>query len=260
MNLLLCENIHKNFGGLKAVNDVDLKLEEGEILGLIGPNGAGKTTLFNLITGFLPPTSGQILYKGNDISKSPPHVIAKLGMVRTFQKINVFRELSVLENVLIGKHLKIRANFLQSLIQSKKKKLEEKQTHEEVLKILDSVDLAQWRNHKAKNLPLGLQRTLGIAVALAADPEVLLLDEPASGMNNEETSHLIEVARKIHSSGITLLIVEHDMNVVMQLCERIIVLDYGAVVAEGGPEEIQKNRKVIEVYLGKGYENAAETK
>lgn len=259
MNLLRCENIQKNFGGLKAVNQVDLKLEEGEILGLIGPNGAGKTTLFNLITGFLPLTSGRILYKGTDISKSPPHIIAKLGMVRTFQKINVFGELSALDNVLIGKHLKTRSNFLQSLLQSPKKKLEEKLSREAALDILDSVGIAEWQNYKAKNLPLGLQRALGIAVALAADPEMLLLDEPASGMNNEETSHLIDVVQKIHQSGITFLIVEHDMNFVMQLCKRIIVLDYGAVVAQGGPEEIQKSPKVIEVYLGKGYGNAVET-
>lgn len=259
MSLLVCEKVDKNFGGLKAVNQVDLKVEQGEIIGLIGPNGAGKTTLFNLISGFLPPNSGSIKYEGTDISKLSPHVIASMGLVRTFQKINVFGELSVLDNVLIGRHLRIESRFLRSLLQTHRKHLDEKLARDEILGILESMGLYEWQNQKAKNLPLGLQRALGIVIGLSANPKLLLLDEPASGMTNEETTHLIEVIRNIHLSGITLLIVEHDMKFVMQLCQRIIVLNYGSVVAEGKPEEIQNDAKVIEVYLGKGYKHVVDT-
>ena len=259
VSLLVCENVSKNFGGLKAVNQVDLKVEQDELIGIIGPNGSGKTTLFNLITGFLRPSSGNIEYEGRDINKLPPHVIASRGLIRTFQKINVFGELSVLDNVLIGKHLHIESGFLRSLLQSRKKHLDEKLASDEVLRILESMGLSGWQNQKAKSLPLGLQRALGIAVGISANPKLLLLDEPTSGMTTEETKHLIEVIRKVHQSGITILIVEHDMNFVMQLSQRIIVLKYGIVVAEGKPEEIQSDPKVIEVYLGKGYKHVVKT-
>lgn len=257
MNLLVCKKVYKNFGGLKAVDQVDLKVEEGKIIGLIGPNGAGKTTLFNLITGFLRLSSGIIQYEGRDISKLPPHVIARYGMIRTFQKINVFSELSVLDNVIIGRHLHIKSGFFRSLIQSRAKHIEEKLLREEALRILEFVGLAGWQNQQVKNLPLGgLQRALGIAVAMAAKPKLLLLDEPATGMNPEEKKHIIEVIRKIYQSGITIFLVEHDMNVVMNLCEHIVVLDSGKVIAEGSPEEIQGDSRVIEIYLGKGYKHA----
>ncbi|HPQ44537.1 MAG TPA: ABC transporter ATP-binding protein [Syntrophales bacterium] len=257
MSLLVCNQVSKHFGGLKAVDRVDLSVEEGEIIGLIGPNGAGKTTLFNLITGFLDVTDGTILYEGRDITRQPSHIIAAHGMIRTFQKINIFRELSVLDNVLIGHHIHIKSNFLHALLHSRKKLREETQMRKESLEILEKVGLGGWANRLAKNLPLGLQRALGIAVGLAAHPKLLLLDEPASGMNTEETRYIMEVIRDVHKSGITILMVEHDMNVVMNLCERLVVLDFGKVVSRGTPLEIQNDPNVIEVYLGKGYKHVA---
>ncbi len=257
MELLTCNKVSKYFGGLRAVDEVDLSVAEGELVGLIGPNGAGKTTLFNLITSFIDVTSGTIFYEGKDITKQPAHIIATHGMVRTFQKINVFGELTVLDNVLIGRHLHIRSNFFQALLQSRKKHREDNQIRHDSLEILKKMGLGGWKDKMAKNLPLGLQRALGIAVGLAAQPRLLLLDEPASGMNTEETRYIMQVIRDIHEEGITILMVEHDMNVVMNLCERLVVLDFGKVVSRGTPEEVQNDPNVIEVYLGKGYKHAA---
>ncbi len=259
MSLLICQAVQKDFGGLAAVNQVSLRVTEGEIVGLIGPNGAGKTTLFNLITGFLRPTSGRILYAGEEITGFAPHVIGGLGLVRTFQKINVFAELTVLENVLIGRHLHLRVGFPRALLQDRAYRCEERASQEKALGTLDFVGLAGWENQQAKQLPFGLQRALGIATALAAEPRLLLLDEPASGMNTEEKRAIIEVIRRIYRSGTTLLLVEHDMNVVMSLCGRIIVLNSGNVLMEGNPEEVQHDPRVIEVYLGKGYRRVAGT-
>jgi len=257
MYLLVCSQVSKNFGGLKAVKNVDLSVSQGELVGLIGPNGAGKTTLFNLITGFLSVNSGTIFYNGQNITRQPPNVIASHGMVRTFQKINVFRELSVLDNVLIGRHLHIKSNFFHGLMQSGKKHREDERMRQDCLEILKKVGLGGWQERPAKNLPLGLQRALGIAIGMAASPKLLLLDEPASGMNTEETRYIMEVIRDIHKAGITILMVEHDMNVVMNLCMRIVVLDFGKVVAQGTAEQIQNDPNVIEVYLGKGYKHVA---
>ncbi len=261
MNLLVCEKISRNFGGLRAVHQLDLTVQEKEIVGLIGPNGSGKTTIFNMVTGFLGLSGGRIQYEGKDIGQCPPHVIAGYGLVRTFQKISVFSDLSVLENVIIGRHLHLHSSLLSGLVQSRRKHLEDQEVHQEALRILNFLGLSEWKNHKVKNLPLGgLQRTLGIGVALAAKPKLLLLDEPASGMNPEEKKQIIEVIRKIHQSGITLLLVEHDMKVVMNLCQRIVVLNLGEVLAQGSPEEIQSDQRVIEAYLGKGHRHAAGTR
>lgn len=257
MELLVCSQVSKSFGGLRAVKNVDLSVSKGELVGLIGPNGAGKTTLFNLITGFLAVNSGTIFYNGQNITRQPAHVIASHGMVRTFQKINVFRELTVLDNVLIGRHLHIESNFFHGLVQSGKKRREDEQMRQDCLEILKKVGLGGWQDRSAKNLPLGLQRALGIAIGMAASPKLLLLDEPASGMNTEETRYIMEVIRNIHKSGITILMVEHDMNVVMNLCMRIVVLDFGKVVAQGTAEQIQNDPNVVEVYLGKGYKHVA---
>jgi len=257
--MLVCNQVSKSFGGLQALKNVDLRVSQGELVGLIGPNGAGKTTLFNIITGFFNASFGTILYQGENITKKPPHVIASLGMVRTFQKINVFRELSVLDNVLIGRHLQIKSNFFKALIQSREKKREDWSVKRECIEILKKVGLGGWEDRQAKNLPLGLQRVLGIAIGIAASPKLLLLDEPASGMNTEETRYIMDVIQEIHNSGITILMVEHDMNVVMNLCMRIIVLDFGKVVSEGTPYEVQNDPNVIEVYLGKGYKHVARS-
>ena len=251
--LLRTEKIVKKYRKRTVVNEVSLQVQQGEIVGLLGPNGAGKTTLFNLITGFLVPTSGKIVYQGKDITWLPPHVLGGRGLVRTFQKINIFPELTVLDNILIGRYLHIKGGFIQSLLQSRVQKQEEKMAQERAMQVLNAVGLSGWEGQQAKNLPFGLQRALGISIALAAQPKLLLLDEPASGMNTEEKKHITEVIRKIYQSGITILIVEHDMNVVMNLCQRIIVLDYGTVLTEGTPEEVQHDPRVIEVYLGKGY-------
>jgi len=257
VSLLYCQKLHKVFGGLVAVNQVDLRVEKGEIVGLIGPNGAGKTTLFNVITGFLPPTSGTIHYKGKRITRLPPHILGCQGLVRTFQKVNVFPELSVLDNILTGRYLHTRAGFFRSLLQSRMYIQEEKISRKKALSILEFVGLSGWEDQQAKNLPFGLQRVLGIGAALAAEPNLLLLDEPASGMNPEEKNSLVAVIRKIYESGITLLLVEHDMNVVMSLCRRVIVLDSGAILMEGSPEQVQHDPRVIEVYLGKGFKRVA---
>lgn len=256
MKLLNCDGLSKHFGGLAAVNQVNLEINEGEIVGLIGPNGAGKTTLFNLISGFLSPSSGKVYFEGLDITNLAPYGIARRGLVRTFQKINLFPALSVFENIIIGRYMHIKSGFLKSLVQSKSKQKEEKLARNEGARILEFVGLSKWKQQKANNLPFGgLQRVLGIAIALAAQPKLLLLDEPASGMNTEEKKIIIDIIRKISQSGITIFIVEHNMNVVMSLCQRVIVLNYGEVIAEGTPEMIQRDSKVVEVYLGKGYKH-----
>lgn len=248
--LLHVQNISKHFGGLAALREVSFQLEAGTILGLIGPNGAGKTTLYNIITGFLLPTSGRIYFAGEDITGMRPDQIAKKGLVRTFQATNLFKNKTVLENLIIAHHLHGSASFWDLLINSARAKASEAKIRQRSLDILHYIGLASLQDELAKNLPHGHQRALGVAIALAASPKLLLLDEPLTGMNAQESAQFINLLRNLRDQGITLVIVEHDMKAIMGLSQRIVVLNYGRKIAEGTPQEIQNNPQVIAAYLG----------
>jgi len=250
MSLLSVKGLTKSFGGLMAVNDVSLDLAEGSIMGLIGPNGAGKTTVFNLITGIYRPDQGEILFKDMPIMGVPTHRIVSLGIARTFQTIRLFQNLSVLENVLSGRHCRMEAGSLRAMLRTPGQRREERQALERALEMLDFVRLRREATQLAKNLSYGNQRLLEVARALAADPRLLILDEPSGGMNEQETGELILLIGKLREQGITILLIEHRMSLVMRLCESIVVLDYGAKIAQGTPEEIKENPRVIEAYLG----------
>jgi branched-chain amino acid transport system ATP-binding protein len=255
MPLLEVDNLTRRFGGLSAVSDLTFSVEEGEIRGLIGPNGAGKTTTFNVITGYYRPTAGRIGYRGEAISGLSTNQIARRGLVRTFQSTTLFQEFSIFKNVLVGCHLHVRVDFLGAILGSGR--AIERDAESRAMEILEFMGLSDRREELASNLPHGLQRALGVAVALAAGPKLLLLDEPFTGMNPEETRHMMELVRRVRDRGVTLLLVEHDMQAVMGLCDRITVLNFGRLLAEGSPEEIRADPNVIEAYLGTASHAAA---
>lgn len=248
--MIKVENLTKKFGGLTAVNDVSFKLEKGEILGLIGPNGSGKTTLFNLITGFLKPTNGEVTLKGEIISNLSPHEVSNKGISRTFQITSVLMDLSIEENIKAGLFKTIKTSFLDNLFHNKNYKEQEKQANKRVDEVLKLIGLLDKKDELARNIPPVDQRKLMIGIALSREPEILMLDEPAAGTSREEQQELIEIIRKINNLGITVLVIEHHMHVIMNVCNRIIALNFGRKIAEGIPEEIQNNKDVIEAYLG----------